>query len=155
MQVNINGKQLIKILFSSCLIVAISSMKSVFSDKLVALGPLFYFFLFLIVAFCLTVFELFVDWLANSNTFKRLFLKDSYICGWWLNYANRDKEKMIQNFSIIHIGKFGEKLYVDGMTCKIRKDGSGIIFIEPSSFKSRIAQYHPRDRSLGFHFTIT
>ncbi|MEE9339610.1 MAG: hypothetical protein V3U87_16165 [Methylococcaceae bacterium] len=151
---NITGKQLLKILFSSSLIVAISSLKSTFSDKFIVLGSLSYFFLFLLAVFCLSLFELIVDWFAGSDLYKRIFFKDSYICGWWLNYAYTNDEKHINNFSLIHISKYKSKLYVDGMTFGVLKGDLGFTATERSSYKSRIAEYDARDRVLSFHFTI-
>lgn len=151
---NVSGKQLIKILFSASLVVAISSWKGSFSEEFKVLGAFSYFFMFLLASFCLTLFELIVDVSIESDLYKRLFLKDTYICGWWLNYAYDKETNKINNFSIIHIGMYASKLYVDGMTFEVKKDGAGFEIKEASSYKSRIAQYHPRDRSLGFHFTV-
>ena len=149
---NLSGKDLLKIIFTASLVVVISSLKGKFSEELESLGPLLYFFLFLIVVFTLGLFELLLNFFFDSNLYKKLFLKDTFICGWWINYAYTDEK--INNFSLVHIGVFKNKLFIEGMTFHAEKDGAGTFIEEASTFNSRIAQYQPKDRSLGFHFTI-
>jgi hypothetical protein len=151
----LSDEKLIKALFTSSLVVALTIIKSKLEHRFEDLDILFYFMLFLTSLFILSIIELGFEKLDELDWFKRIFSAKDHIYGWWLNYAVDRDTKEIYNFALLKIDSSDGQVNVDGRTFKACLINNGQIDISPDGhFLSTITQFQNERGLLGFNFTV-